>query len=113
MFTRKSLTKYIDSFLTDLKAAGYEPTKAVLFGSYASGTPNENSDIDLAVWDKRFIGLGMIDIEPILSIVSKYHTIELHPFPDGETENENPFIGEILKLGIVVYYPSFHITVRS
>ncbi len=111
MFTRKSLTTYINSFLLDLKAAGYEPTKAVLFGSYASGTPNENSDIDLAVWDKRFIGLGMIDIEPIVSIVSKYSAIELHPFPEGETENENPFISEILKRGIVVYNPSVHIPI--
>jgi uncharacterized protein len=109
MFTRKSLVKYIDSFLNDLKAAGYEPTKAVLFGSYASGKPNENSDIDLAVWDKRFIGLGMIDIEPIVSIISKYPTLELHPFPDGETEDDNPFIGEILKFGIVVYDPTLNV----
>jgi predicted nucleotidyltransferase len=103
MFTRKSLIKYIDSFLKDLKTAGYSPIKVVFFGSYASGTPNENSDIDLAVWDKRFVGLGMIDIEPILSIVSKYPAIELHPFSEGETEDDNPFISEVLKLGIVVY----------
>lgn len=103
MFTRKALANYIESFLTDLKTAGYTPTKAVLFGSYAHGKPKETSDVDLAVWDKQFIGLAMVDIEPILSIISKHSRIQLHPLPEGETENENPFISEINKHGIEVY----------
>ena len=30
-------------------ASGYQPDKIILFGSYASGTPNEDSDLDLFV----------------------------------------------------------------
>ena len=29
--------------------SGYSPDKIILFGSYASGKPNENSDLDLFV----------------------------------------------------------------
>jgi predicted nucleotidyltransferase len=30
-------------------ASGYKPDKIILFGSYARGNPNENSDLDLFV----------------------------------------------------------------
>ena len=30
-------------------ANGYDPDKIILFGSYAKGIPNENSDLDLLV----------------------------------------------------------------
>jgi len=105
MLTRKALTHYINSFIADLKTAGYEPTKVILFGSYAAGQPHEESDIDLAVWDKRFVGLGTVDIVPILSIISKYPQLELHPFHTDETEDDNPFIGEITRLGTELYNP--------
>lgn len=35
--------------LVDEIAAGYQPEKIYLFGSYANGTPNEDSDIDLFI----------------------------------------------------------------
>lgn len=101
MLTRKTLNQRISDFVTDLKLAGYSPTRVVLFGSYAKGKPNELSDIDLAVWDKKFTGCGTADIEPIASIVSKYPLLELHPFSEEDTENNNPFVKEILTHGVV------------
>lgn len=101
MLTRKTLNQRISDFVTDLKLAGYSPTRVVLFGSYAKGKPNELSDIDLAVWDKKFTGCGTVDIEPIASIVSKYPLLELHPFSEEDTENNNPFVKEILTHGVV------------
>jgi hypothetical protein len=101
MLTRKTLNQRISDFVADLKLAGYSPTRVVLFGSYAKGKPNELSDIDLAVWDKKFTGCGTADIEPIASIVSKYPLLELHPFSEEDTENNNPFVKEILTHGVV------------
>lgn len=101
MLTRKTLNQRISDFVADLKLAGYSPTRVVLFGSYAKGKPNEFSDIDLAVWDKKFTGCGTADIEPIASIVSKYPLLELHPFSEEDTENNNPFVKEILTHGVV------------
>ena len=41
-------------FLSELRAFGYQPQKAYLFGSFAKNKQNEYSDIDLAVWDPIF-----------------------------------------------------------
>jgi predicted nucleotidyltransferase len=30
-------------------ASGYQPVRIILFGSYANGNPNENSDLDLLI----------------------------------------------------------------
>ena len=100
MLTRKALNHRISGFITELRAAGYSPSRVVLFGSYAKGKPHELSDIDLAVWDKKFVGCGTADIEPIASIVSKYPLLELHPFSEEDTESNNPFVKEILRHGI-------------
>ncbi len=43
-------------------AEGYKPEKIYLFGSYANGTANEDSDIDLFIvkdTDKRWIDRGV------------------------------------------------------
>jgi len=101
MLTRKALNQRVAGFIADLKAAGYSPSRVVLFGSYAKGKPHEFSDIDLAVWDKKFTGCGTVDIEPIASIVSKYPLLELHPFSLEDTESNNPFVKEILRQGVV------------
>ena len=41
------MLSYIDQLLEALKQA--DLYKVILFGSYANGTPNENSDIDMVV----------------------------------------------------------------
>jgi hypothetical protein len=102
MVTRKALKTLIESFIQDLEAAGYQPMRVVLFGSYAKGKPNIHSDIDLAVWDDRFTGCGTVDIAPIASIVSKYPRLELHPFGLDDAPETNPFVGEVLKHGIQI-----------
>ncbi len=101
MVTRKVLNQRISAFVDSIKAAGYQPTKVVLFGSYAKGKPHEHSDIDLAVWDDKFTGCGTKDIEPIASIVSKFPLIELHTFSNDDQAENNPFIKEILSYGKV------------
>lgn len=101
MLTRKALSQRISGFVEDLRRVGYSPSRVILFGSYAKGKPHEYSDIDLAVWDKKFTGCGTVDIEPIASIVSKYPLLELHPFSEEDTEDNNPFVKEILRDGIM------------
>ncbi len=46
----------IERFLAELTKKGISVEQAVLFGSYAQGTFNEWSDIDLAVVSKKFEG---------------------------------------------------------
>ena len=100
--TRKAALDLSRSYLIDLKKEGYNPNKVILFGSFAKGTQHQHSDIDLAIWDERFSGSIYTDALPLVKLKLKYPRIELHSFSIGDTKETNPFIGEILKEGIVI-----------
>jgi uncharacterized protein len=103
MFTRKAVREITTGFITELKAKGFSPTKAILFGSYAKGRPHEHSDIDLAIWDEKFTGCLPLDIELLHDAKRKFHPLlEVHTFHTSDTLDTNPFIGEILKNGIAL-----------
>ena len=103
MFTRKSLKIIIQEFILELRSKGYNPSKVVLFGSYAKGHPHEYSDIDLAIWDEKFTGCIPLDIESLLKMKVKFPTLlELHTYHSTETVESDPFIGEIEKHGILI-----------
>lgn len=44
MIGKEKITEIVDKI-----ASGYNPDKIILFGSYATGNPNEDSDLDLFV----------------------------------------------------------------
>jgi uncharacterized protein len=103
MFTRKAVIKIIRDFVLDLKQHGYNPTKVILFGSYAKGTPHTHSDIDLAIWDHSFTGARPIDVENIIKKkIKRPPLLELHTFHSSDTPETDPFIGEILNHGIPI-----------
>jgi predicted nucleotidyltransferase len=102
--TQKKLYNHINSFIEDIKIAGFPADKVILFGSYANGYPNEYSDIDLAVWSPAFSDDPYEDKEKIRSIILKYHPLQLHPYPSGETKEEDPFIGIIEKTGKLLIF---------
>lgn len=113
MVTRTIALKQIYALLAALAEQGYQPTMAYLFGSLAKGTAHEHSDIDLALWDKRFTGSLMVDYEPIVGALIRFPRLELHTFPAGEDETTNPFIGEIKKHGIPIDLTSVCAAVAS
>ena len=76
--------------------------QVILFGSYAKGTENEDSDIDIAVisddfediYDCMAVLMGMTwDIDA---------RIEPHPIKVKDFEERNPFVQEIIDTGIKV-----------
>jgi len=75
--------------------------QAVLFGSYAKGTNNEWSDIDVAIVSSDFIGLRYLDNQkisrPKLNIS---YDLETHPFRPEDFNEDNPFVKEILSSGV-------------
>lgn len=103
MFTRKSLKIIIHEFIHELKNKGYNPSKVILFGSYAKGRPREHSDIDLAIWDEKFTGCIPLDVESLIKLKVKFPSLlELHTYHASETVDSDPFIGEIEKHGILI-----------
>lgn len=102
MFTIRIAKQIVGKLIEDLRENGYDPTRVVLFGSVANGKAHAHSDIDVAIWDKRFTGCRPIDIEAIVKILHHYPRVEVHPYAIDDTGQENPFIKEIEKTGMEV-----------
>ncbi len=102
MVTIRNAKRTVRNLVDDLRSVGYNPSRAVLFGSVAKGISTPLSDIDAAIWDARFVGCTPIDYENILQVLRKYPRLELHTFEKNEDANSNPFIEQIEKSGIEI-----------
>jgi predicted nucleotidyltransferase len=99
MVTIKNIERKIAGLLNALDENGFEPCRAILFGSYANGSATESSDLDLAIWAQGFSGNSLVDIEKVAPLLRPFHPIELHPFSANESADDNPFIEEIERTG--------------
>lgn len=72
-----------------------------MFGSYVSGVPTEDSDIDVAVVSDDFSGDRIEDT--VLLMRHRWDVdlrIEPHPFRPEDFTPGNPWVAEILRTGI-------------
>lgn len=104
--TRKVALTMISGALKEMKTLGYEPTKVVLFGSFAKGLQQLHSDIDLAIWDARFTGSISQDMIALTPVKLKFPRIEFHTYHSSETTDSDPFISEIMEHGIALQMTS-------
>ena len=80
-------------------AREFKPEKIILFGSYAKGNFNDDSDIDIAVVFKDYGNLIDMQLE-LMRLRRKIDSrIEPHPFRECEFELSNPIVNEIIKYG--------------
>lgn len=77
----------------------YDYAKIILFGSYAKGNFNEDSDIDIAVVLKDFNNLSEIQLDLMRLRRPIDSRIEPHPFRENEFSISNPIVNEIVKHG--------------
>ena len=79
--------------------ANYNCIRIILFGSFAKGTYNDDSDIDIAVIFKDYSNLIDMQLE-LMRLRRKIDSrIEPHPFRESEFELSNPIVNEIIKYG--------------
>ena len=77
----------------------YDFAKIILFGSYAKGTQNADSDIDIAVVLKDYSNLIDTQVD-LMRLRRKIDSrIEPHPFREKDFDVSNPIVNEILKYG--------------
>lgn len=77
----------------------YNFVKIILFGSYAKGNFNEDSDIDIAVILKDYNNLMDIQLD-LMRLRRKIDSrIEPHPFREKDFDITNPIVHEIIKYG--------------
>lgn len=91
----------IASYLQALSQHNIPIKEAILFGSYAKGTTQEWSDIDIALVSDIFDGDRINDKDKIRKItLSVSSEIEVLPFSPRDFNLQNPLAKEILTSGI-------------
>lgn len=80
----------------------YKVQEVYLFGSYAKGTNNEDSDIDVAI----IINSNENTFDLLVDLMMYTENIDLriepHPIKVKDFEEGNPFVQEILETGLKV-----------
>jgi predicted nucleotidyltransferase len=108
MIGKHEARRMIEDILRKI-VAEYTPQKIILFGSYAYGEPNEDSDIDLLIikdTDKRPIERWM-EVKRLLR--DRNRTVSISPLVYTRQELEQRlaiqdyFIQEVLEKGEVLY----------
>ncbi|MEW5693869.1 MAG: nucleotidyltransferase domain-containing protein [Candidatus Hydrogenedentota bacterium] len=103
MAKKTDIDGIIKNFINEVKKS-IRINYMYLFGSYAKGKDNINSDIDIAIISNDFTGFKFEDRKKINPIVLKINTnLEVHPFTLDEYKSNNPFLDEIISTGKKVY----------
>jgi predicted nucleotidyltransferase len=93
----------IERYVAALRKNGIEPQKVYLYGSYARGTPREESDIDLAIVSDDLTGDRMDDEFALMRLTWDIDTrIEPHSFRPEEFTPDDPEAQEILETGVPI-----------
>ena len=80
--------------------------KAVLFGSFADGNYDKDSDVDLAIFSDFFEGTTRIEgIKFLLSRARKYTHLDFQPIPFTYRDylERGGFAAEVIKNGIEIF----------
>ena len=76
--------------------------KVYLFGSYARGSANSDSDIDIAVVFDEVADTFDLQVQ-LMKIRRQYDSrIEPHVFRSADFERSHPLAGEIIKTGVEI-----------
>ena len=84
----------------------YHPEKVLLFGSYAYGTPNADSDVDLLVVMPHQLQAARVSAEMLLRLAPPFPVDVLVRSPERLAERIEAgdfFLREILERGIVLH----------
>lgn len=88
-------------------ASGYNPEKIILFGSYAAGNPNEDSDLDLFVIKDTDLPRPQRTVQVRKMIYGSMVPIDLIVYTPKEIEeskeNKFGFVYEVLNTGKTLY----------
>ena len=97
-----SIIDIIKDYVNDVSRV-FPVDKAVLFGSYAKGTADAQSDIDICFFLDNYGGKRRLDIlEELLGLIHNGEYFEPIVFPTSEIQNDNPFVKEILRTGVEI-----------
>ncbi len=98
---KREALKIAHLYINSIKAK-YTISQAFVFGSFAMGTNNSDSDIDIAIVLKNAGNIIDVQID-MMKLRRKIDLrIEPHPFFTTEFNRENPIVSQVLKTGIPI-----------
>jgi len=101
----KSVLSIIERFKNILEQKKVKISKIILFGSYARGNFNDNSDIDLIVISENFATMNYWERIDFLSgaIYEIFEPIEALSFTPSEWEKSDSFLTDYAASGEIVF----------
>lgn len=83
----------------------YNPEKIILFGSYANGNPNQDSDVDIMVVKKTNDSFSerQKKVRLMLRTTTPVDVFVLTPEEFAKAKEDNLFIKEIADSGKIIY----------
>ena len=68
--TKLEINRIIERYKKELKKYNINPERVILYGSYAKGSPREDSDIDLLVISKDFEDMNLRERLELLGLAA-------------------------------------------
>ncbi len=99
MDNRKIITKLTNYKL--LVSKHFDVDQVVLYGSYAKGTQNEDSDIDVAIIVNS-IDQDFFTYAPLLWKLKREIDDRIEPILIEKNGDESGFLKEVLKTGLII-----------
>lgn len=93
----EKINRFVESIIPE-----YNPKKIVLYGSYAKGTNNENSDIDIAVIVDEVEG-SFLEREARLYKIRRSIDANIEPILLEQKNDKSGFLEHILSYGQVLF----------
>jgi predicted nucleotidyltransferase len=104
--TRRQVTTLIRRYIAALEARGSPVERVILFGSHASGHPDEWSDVDIAVISPKFDTLSLLERYEPLGLANRglQAPLDVVGFSSTQVTSCEPesFLAEILRTGVDV-----------
>ena len=93
--------------ITNRIATKFDPDKIILFGSYASGNPNKDSDLDLLIIQDSNLPRHLRGFEIYKSLIGSMIPIDILVYTNKEFEQEKDekysFINSAIKTSKILY----------
>jgi predicted nucleotidyltransferase len=101
MLDKKTALNIANRYADEVRKT-YNPFAIVLFGSYASGTQGEDSDIDIAIVFNGFNG-DWLKTSANLWQLTRSITSDIEPVLLDTTDDKSGFLEHVMKTGEVIY----------